>query len=381
MRVWDLSARVKRALFLASEVGEAAGVPRLSAAAGSPAASGVTPPPGGNTGGKLTVRVEVRCHWLNCIIPTPRRLEAAALVDALAGEGENRDYGLHSYQQSRHWEGSGMMCWSEGREECWLSLPGGFLDGLTPKQTFDLMKALDALGAKGRRLDVAADDLSRSFSMEDVHAAAAAGDFCGFQIDQAHQPRCRGELIGDSHDFGRRGKDGGGTFVQVYDKNLESDGAINAIRVEARFFKEKAEAVFKLLCICPDMEWWRRKLGELVGGAIDFRERGEETHLDRMARLDWWERFVGALGEAAVSVGRVVATIEKWCGYAAGGVLPTIAVFLTLADSVGADGWEKLREAVGEASKRVNWRRASSRLRGVEWEACVSNLMGGPQYA
>jgi len=98
--------------------------------------------------------------------------------------------------------------------------------------------------------------------------------------------------------FGNKGKQGCGLQFVVYDKNAESDGEINAIRYEARFWKERAAEAFRHL-VCPDLDGdacvddarLPGRIGELIGGAMDFYT---DTASGRK-RAWWWEQIRGRL--------------------------------------------------------------------------------------
>ena len=74
-----------------------------------------------------------------------------------------------------------------------------------------LVKALDALGVKCTRLDLAADFSKQALNLDDVATAAARAEVCGFRRYTPHAPvrdMRTGEREGTMHAFGRRGGDG-----------------------------------------------------------------------------------------------------------------------------------------------------------------------------
>ena len=280
-------------------------------------------PPAANRGVELTGDFSspeklcsyLKLDWLSVTFPFSRMEAVVGVVSKWLGPPSPRSGGLHSYREGLGWPSSAACCWSPGRPEAFLSLNGDSLDLVPACLQHELLNALAALDARGTRVDCALTDVDRIASMSQVHAAAESDNFTGFLITDSHRPKKRGVLIGDSRTFGRRGKEGGGAYYIVYDKLLESrakgEPEIDAIRYEVRFDGKKARAAFATLCGAADAESLAGVVGSLVGGAIDFLHRGEETHLDRMERVAWWTALVERLGALRLRVDRFVPSLPK----------------------------------------------------------------------
>jgi len=113
---------------------------------------------------------------------------------------------------------------------------------------------------------------------------------------------------GQTHAFGTRES----CRVIFYDKGLESKGRICSNRLEAGLYKDKAAAAWSML-----MEGARRgvdhftaAVGKIVCGSIDFRLRGDEVHLERMPRLEFWSVLVDRLGEVKLRVEKSLTTLN-----------------------------------------------------------------------
>lgn len=286
-----------------------------SGIAGSEKEGGVSSPPG-NTGDVLTSPLQVRHDWLNCTFPAGARDEVRALVDRYLGPSELRDRGANTYRESCGWDSKALLAWTEDRVECWLSMNGDSCDLILPELKLQFVQELRALGANCTRLDVAVDVPLSWVAMDQVHAAALSDQVVGFQRYDASRPisnMATGELDADQARFGRRGKDGSGRFVRVYDKNLESAGKIKSIRFEVELSGDLSRMYFLLLSNQADLVEFNKLLSSIVPACIDFADKsGAHGHRDRFKRLPWWSRIVASVANIArVTVERVPPSLER----------------------------------------------------------------------
>jgi hypothetical protein len=308
--------------------------------------------PSGTTGDKLTTGViKLRHDWLNVTAPLANRQQLQELVESYLGAGTPRDRGANTYGQSVAWESGALLAWSEGRPECWLSLNGDSCDLILPELKLELFHSLARLGCRCTRIDVAIDVPRELLSMELVHAAAAADQVVGYQ---RYEPRRAirdmrtGQLDEDQARFGRRGRDGSGRFTRVYDKGLESDGEIDAVRVEVEYSAELAPQVFELMiCGAETQVELEKNFGRLVTGGIDFADKtGAHGHRPRFRRLDWWERIVELVGTARVVVERVKPTLESSIEWLKKSTPLILARLVRAVDLAGMAGERVLTELV-----------------------------------
>ena len=258
--------------------GEAAGA--AASPAGEPfrAAGGdaVAPPPVSNTGGRLTGG-RVKVDWLTLVYPAHVGTEVVAKVEEVMGQGELTGRGMNLYSSSWRWSTGAVLAFSEeglNAETCCLVMSGGVVDYFTPDALLSFIRWSHEVGARCSRVDVAFDDFSRNvLRMADVHAAADAGNYAGFKVESGpQQPRTRsGQLRGDGRTFGERGKNGGGRQVVFYDKTLESKGEVDAVRMEARYFKKHAHGAFSLLAQAEDQ-------GRFTSQIAGADRRGHSLH-------------------------------------------------------------------------------------------------------
>ncbi len=301
-------------------------------------------PPAGNTGGKVTFsrlggQNSVADDWLNVVLPAGQREAALALVAAALGESRDVEHGLHGYNRMTTWETGGLLAWAERLDHCLLSLNGDSLELFDLEHLFELVKGLHALGGHSTRIDVRFDDFTRELlSMEKIHQAANAGDFCGFKIHREERQKYRdGTLTEDKHRFGASGKMGSGRMVVFYDKGLESKGERDCVRMEARFFKEHAAAVFAMLATAPDVGAFTSIMRGVLGDSIDFRNRGNHRHLDRMERLAWWQTVLDHLEELPVVVSRSKPPLQRSLEYHRECWSVSLALFWEICESKGLD--------------------------------------------
>ena len=181
------------------------------------------------------------------------------------------------------------------------------------------MKSLEDIGVRCSRLDIALDDHLKRVLPDDIEREFEAGHVVGYRLGTPHRPKRREKgvtiTVGASFDLGRRGSDGSGKFLQVYDKTLESDGEIDAVRWELRLAKEAAETAFECLASSRDTEALRCKLSRYIGGCVDFRSDPHLKNVSRRTRLLFWEFFVSILGAAELKTPRQRPPLQRSLEY------------------------------------------------------------------
>ncbi len=341
-----------------------------SAAAGSEAVAAVAgsrrqSPPESNTGGKMTRALVVGLDWLSFGGASARRGEVLAVAEGYWGEPELLERGGNFYQRQHRWACGAVLFFSDGREDCLLVCSGSVVEALPPEDQLRLLRQMHGLGFHCTRVDCKADDFARVVPLELVHAAAEAGNFVHFRRTEARRPsKFVGgamELLGDSRLFGRRGGDGSGAFVRVYDKLLESKGEIDCIRWEVEFCSDRARLIGRMLADCDDVAALEKTIGELIGGHIDFRERGDERHVDRRVRLAWWATFLEELGCARIALVRVKSSLQSGATSFARQYRKTLAQIRVVCERTGVDFFWHLRELVLQSCSELDPRKIDAR--------------------
>jgi hypothetical protein len=332
-----------------ADLGRAGGGP-----AGGYAGGAEGTPPVSNTGGKLTVgdSAEVKVDWFTGVYPAALRPLVVAKLSEVMGEGEETERGLNLYRQAVRWATGAVLAFSDdglNADTCCLVLSGSVVDYFTPDAFREFLRWTHKVGGHCTRLDAAFDDLSREvLRLEDVHAAADAGNFSGFKVHQSQQIKTRrGVLKSDGHTFGVRGKNGAGRLVQFYDKALESDGERDCVRMEVRYAKDHAQAAFLMLVLAESLDVFTSQLCAIIGGSINFLDRSDgETHLDRCAPLPWWSALLKLLGSARVVVRREAPPLQRSLEYLRDAWSLNLALAFEVAESQGLNGDEVLAQLV-----------------------------------
>jgi len=287
--------------------------------------------------------------WLQGTIPhdrlfntDDRRGLVSYLDEICGGEAKLKDYGRYRYNACVEWKSCGVIVYFDqdaskaetkhGGRAC-VALTGTFLQMLSDKDLFLLIGQLkNEFWFSATRVDICWDDYEKIIRPYELKPIVERKDFVGYKSIEHKEPKTwkGGELVrkGDSMVFGLRGHNGGGRYLRVYDKNLESDGEKDCIRWEIEFSKEKAKKVFLELAMSGDVESFGVLCGALVGGCIDFIDRGAksatERNLSRYERLEWWARIVEMLGSVKIRNATRDDSLQKsrdWASTAVGGTL------------------------------------------------------------
>jgi hypothetical protein len=314
------------------------------------------------TEGEEKLGLTVKLDWLNTTHPTSKRDEVAKLVSAFLGEPEHQPWGKHTYREHLAWETKAALYWTDDRGECLLSLNGDSLDFIPVEKQRQFLADLAGLGAKGTKIDIALDDYQRRISITQIETAYQARQVCGYKLGQRQNPtRWKGDQlqpIGDSFDLGRRGGNGSGKSLKVYDKALESKGEIDAIRWELKLSGERATLVFECICGCSSDEKLVKKLTSYVGGCVDFLDDPNETHRDRRPRLAWWQSLLDALGAARHVVNRVVPPLQKTLLYVRDTFAKKLALARIVIEGLGGDFLGMFDSWLQEGEAELDWNRA-----------------------
>ena len=220
------------------------------------------------------------------------------------------------------------------------------LKTFSPTQLFEFMKTLHAVFEfSATRMDLCFDDFKKIMFPHQVVQEAEKGNFTGFKRWEPKQARrVSGEYLSDGIGFGLRGKNGSGRYLRCYDKTLESQGEIDAIRWEVELTKETAKTAFLALVIAEELALFTASIAALIGGSINFIDR-KGTHLDRMSRLDWWQDIVNLLGCVKLRNETAVQTIESSIQWVAKSVASTLLKVEKALGKRPFDRWmDRLRE-------------------------------------
>lgn len=184
----------------------------------------------------------------------------------------------------------------DGYAEFRLSIPGAPLQHVHSSQTAKLGRYLYRNGYRCTRFDWAIDDFEHLLCMDELSSACERGDYSGAQSHRYFQRQKRG-----GYEIGRTiylGSSQSDKQVRIYDKNVESKGAVNSIRYEVQWRDGLAQAAFEEFFSTSGCEEGERCLSSLAVGAVSFYRRRNPV-LHRSTPLETWTEFVGRVGSAS----------------------------------------------------------------------------------
>jgi DNA relaxase NicK len=311
-------------------------------------------------------------------------------MDHFLGEAERSDQGMKFFPDGRYtWPSGAILAWNETTRRCWLCINGDSLDVVGSDNWWVLEQELvRTFAGRCTRVDVAADFSRDLLTMNDVHVAGESGNFAGYRVTTATVERDRKKgVMGDMRTFGRRGKDGKGAYVRVYDKGLESGGEIDTIRVEVEFSGDLAggsngdngrvDGIGLILADCGSKEKFAEKLARLIIGHVDFVDRSKGNgHYSRMERLGWWARIVELLGKESITVvaGRFKPSIERKVNWLKQQVSGSLAMVKVFCDSVGVCYENAVAVITKHGESRMDWDRPHKLDLGYSIEDALPGL-------
>lgn len=248
-------------------------------------------------------------HWLRNSFEQKDMEQIKQFTCYLFGESELREdvRGHFGYAHRMEWL-SGVslnfddpdMVKSVHRGCVTLDCPGKALDELSPRNLLLLLEFCQRSGGNCTRLDAFFDDFDKVIMPSDFGEIVRRRDFTGLKRWTRIESGKFDDLLHDEIAFGGRGRKGNGTYLRIYDKNLESDGDIDSVRYEVEFTRKKAAKAQKMLVQANrdnDVDGFACMCGRLVTGCIDFVHRTGEKHVSRLSRLDFWAELIARIGE------------------------------------------------------------------------------------
>jgi hypothetical protein len=197
--------------------------------------------------------------------------------------------------------------------EVLLEIPGKPITEITGDEAWVLCRELHSLGMRATRFDWAIDDFARGLSLSDIYSSYREGAFARVRSMQPWEKCIAGHTpVLTGFTCGSRQSD---KYIRIYDKFIESKGAVNCIRFEVEFKGGKASKIFDEFSTAPTVEAAFDLAAQYAVGSVDFIDR-KDKNLDRCPVAPWWAFFVEAVGgRKRMSVPRLkqtVSSIIKW---------------------------------------------------------------------
>jgi hypothetical protein len=221
-------------------------------------------------------------------------------------EWEDRPFGRNGYLKSAVGSLEGVQVhWSPARRDAYLEVKGGALGTLSASEQLTMVMVLRSKGVHFTRVDGCIDDYSKSVRPSDLVAAFERGELVTRSQRKLFHRGLDGS--GDTLAIGSRSSE---RFCRVYDKDVQSDGRVDAVRVEVQL-RDGAAADFVRRLSEPDADLAGVVLCEIVS-MMDFREVGSDSNVSRRLRCAWWDAFVnGARRVATPSLGLLPLSLER----------------------------------------------------------------------
>jgi len=304
---------------------------------------------------------EVGLHWLRISIVRQYLPKVRAYLDFYFGPCSQDAYGLWSYDSRFYWPNGASInydCAAERSDSVHngkftVEIPGQALDGIAQTDLHLFLLSLRQFSPTCTRCDVFFDDYNRTIRPDDMHKIIKGHDYSGFRKGQIKQVFDSGRMIQDEADFGKRGPNGSGQYLRIYDKVLESKGDKNCIRFEVEFTKERSHKVFDKLSQVESVDGFATLLGALVGGSVKFIHRNGDKNISRLAVYDFWQEILELLGSVVIRIPTKQTDMEGKYKYIYRQVAPTLALLRNVfVDDTDFFNW--LNDTIGEGELRMS---------------------------
>lgn len=240
-----------------------------------------------------------------------------------------------------------------------VQLKGGHLAPIAISRIRKLMRVLSKkVQLKCTHIDINIDDYERRFDIRFIKECYDNHKVVGFRNTGELKDLGKNGSKGLMFSLGRRGSNGGGKRIMWYDKNIESKGLINAIRVELSLYGHHAQEAFKTIAF-NNLNCLPTIIHGYIVGAVDFRDRQGERDKNpgRRERLEFYKWFADDVPEIVVSLPYKVKHVDKliaWFELIAPSFYVVMTVLITRLGTEGFDEW--FWKMVFNGEKRLNSR-------------------------
>lgn len=278
---------------------------------------------------------EVDIDWVTLTLPREYLEDLTQYLEPILGPC-NIGKGFSGYSEGRHFPFSMCIAYShEQRPECCVKVPGSACQQLGSRAILEFITWVYDQGGHATRIDVRSDFKGKRLDLIDLaYAGCEDRQLCRCRCWEMREPRSNtGEYLGRCLTLGKRGKNGSGRFVRIYDKGLETGEATIHTweRWETEFTKSAADQVAQQLIESND---WKREALAFALGAVEFRDWTGSASLARRPLAPWWLAFLADVEPILVKTNRIGTDLDRWGGWFRRCVLPT---FTTMAIEAGTD--------------------------------------------
>lgn len=197
-----------------------------------------------NTGVIPTKRTGLKCRvdWLQGTFPTKYLKSVVSLGERLISKGcfEKQGHGVKYFEDSyKHptgavvGRGRRLLTGFVDDELSFIQLSGSVVSLCSARRIRKFMRVVrKKYKFHPTRIDLAIDDYDKGLKLESVVKAGNQHKYTGFGDTFKVEIEGRNASKGFTVIFGKRGSSGGGKRGTFYDKSKESNGLIDAIRIE-----------------------------------------------------------------------------------------------------------------------------------------------------
>ncbi len=206
-----------------------------------------------------------------------------------------------------------------------VELSGSMLVDIELPQIIELVRSFVQAGLSATRIDVAVDFFSEPNLIDQVVEGAKSGQLVRARTFKHHVGGQGGTRNNHGVEVGKRGKDGSGRYVRIYDKGLETKTMTEGkwIRWEVEFATGHAGYITYHLSNTKSNEEAAAFLLETVFGAIDFKEPTDK-HVSRRPRSLWYQRLIGTISPSLLRVQRHRTDLAGYKSWIRTAVLPKL---------------------------------------------------------
>jgi DNA relaxase NicK len=232
--------------------------------------------------------------------------------------------------------------------DCWFMIPAKFLNGCDNTFQFrNFLCFLGDLGFKPSRIDLAIDDYTKSLAWQSFDDARKAGYARGFI--KARLTSSFGDKLGDGFTY-YMGSTGSDKLYRFYDKFVESNGEIDAYRLEGQYRDDWCKSIWALLVqsASDSDQDFHRTIVNCVCSPINFVDENDVP-------LQWWSDFKHSVKFEGINLtcGRVKTSIQKSIDWVEKSVETSLAMIEDFCDRTTTDFGEWLTKRLESGRSRL----------------------------
>ena len=315
-------------------------------------------PPSVIRGAKLH-KAEIGIDWFRFRMPFNQLHQITNRLAKYLGSYFSKP-GMWGYRERFQFACGAFVTFTDASRECCIELTGDTCKFLGHDTLMDLMTWAYSHLARATRIDIRLDFKGIEIGLIDnVAQSCERRELCRCRRwGKIDQHTANGECTGYSVQLGKRGKDGSGRLVRVYDKGLETKEKPKGEweRWETEFSDDAANQVCMELIASDN---WTQSAAELALGAVDFRVYTGARSLKRRSIADWWAKLTASIKPILVRIKRVHTNIDRYGSWLCRSVMPTLHTISKHTDQSVANiilfftGKQNFAKAVCDASPVV----------------------------